>query len=365
MTPCHWTGTALAITMLVACGDDGAPATDAGPDAAASSDDAAPSPDATIVQCMADHQESLEATNDGILNPNNEVEPTGLVLSSQSDFSICGEISPDQADGDFADVDVYEFDVSGQQELRLHLQTDSAVGTEGLELSLFAADGPSQVASGLLQGKNAVISRSLAAGTYWVAVVAKTQGLQSPVGYRIVASKSPIDCEASMTAADYSEAQDGAEHRGNDVVIVDYGTSQVFSKTPDTADSPESSGLVVTPANDRTITGLSANVDALDDYRDRDTYLIKTGASTDELSVRLGWDHDAAVDFDVHLFAANQVLPDLSVGAGSSVGTTSDELATLAVTPDTEYWIWVGLYNDVDASSPPQSYRLTLCGSDL
>ena len=45
------------------------------------------------------------------------------------------------------------------------------------------------------------------------------------------------------------------------------------------------------------ISGTSADVNAADEYRVRDTYFLTTGAATDQMSVRVNWP-TATVDFD-------------------------------------------------------------------
>ena len=110
--------------------------------------------------------------------------------------------------------------------------------------------------------------------------------------------------------------------------------------------------------------GVVANVVALDDYRDRDAFLVRTGPETRELSLRGGWEHNAGVDLDVHVFRAGDPSLDISFRGAAAVGVGSDELTTMAVLPETDYWVWVGAY---DGNQPdlPLDYSITLCSSSL
>ncbi|MBL4634738.1 MAG: pre-peptidase C-terminal domain-containing protein, partial [Kofleriaceae bacterium] len=348
----------LAIAgCLCACGDSSNTASDvdagrSSRDAMIGSSDASP-----LVLCDGDHQESLESTNNGIVDEDNQIEPTDLVVSGQNDFSICGQIDPSQAGPVFDDVDVYSFSLSGDQRLRLHLQTDTGDNISSLKLALFGAEGPTDIASGILQGTHALINRDLPAGLYWIAVFAKTRGASDPIGYTIDITKSTKLCETvAAPIPNYTESSDGTDHRGNDTFSVDYSENSNFRSTKSDNDAPESTLAVIEDNTTLTISGSSASLDALDDYQDRDSYSITTGPNTEELSVRLRWDHGANSDLDLHIFAAETPVPDLTFGSGATIGTDQDEYSTLAVIPNTNYWLWVGQYNNPNSSA--QNYQL-------
>tara|TARA_R110002096_G_scaffold292224_2_gene486595 strand:- start:32422 stop:33531 length:1110 start_codon:yes stop_codon:yes gene_type:complete len=357
--------TVCATLAVAACGDsadDASQASDAGPSATIA--DAAASRDGAVVQCQADHQESLEERNDRIINEANQVEPTGLVLSRQGGFSLCGQLDPAQESGDFADVDVYEFAVSGDQPVRIVLTVDGGVDLSDVQLLLLGADGPTTISEAMLIGDTGLTHRVIPAGTYWVAVLAKTPLGSSTVPYQIQVRPEPINCDDQATEGDYIESLDGQDHRGNDTLEIDYDRSSSFSETSYENDSPEPTSFVLEAGEQASIRGLVADVDALDDYRDRDAFLVRTGAQTRELSIRGAWQHNASVDLDLHVFRAGAPGLDLSFRGAATVGTGSDELATMGVEPDSDYWIWVGAY---DNSQPelPLGYDITLCASDF
>ncbi|MDB4959549.1 MAG: hypothetical protein JWO36_7118 [Myxococcales bacterium] len=95
----------------------------------------------------------------------------------------------------------------------------------------------------------------------------------------------------------------------------------------------------------------------VDSYMDRDTFQFTTGATTNQLSLRLNWPGNTA-DMDYLVFPANKTG---DIGGGTAIGTMEDEFTTLAVKPSTPYWLWVGQYSP---SGPPAAvaYDATICG---
>lgn len=103
-----------------------------------------------------------------------------------------------------------------------------------------------------------------------------------------------------------------------------------------------------------------------DEYFERDTYLITTGATTTQLSVRLEWD-GATSDHDWMLFKEVPAGGELAdeVAGGTLIADTG-EFGTFAVEPNTNYWLWTGVYQvRADGSTPPtlpQAYDFSLYG---
>src|SRR6185503_19089533 len=90
------------------------------------------------------------------------------------------------------------------------------------------------------------------------------------------------------------------------------------------------------------VTGTSADVTSVgDEYRDRDTYLIATGADTNELTVRVTWPGGVDLDFLVMPVPDGGTTP-ISLLDGTAVSMVGTELRTGAVLPSTSYWLWVG-----------------------
>jgi hypothetical protein len=123
------------------------------------------------------------------------------------------------------------------------------------------------------------------------------------------------------------------------------------------ADLAEASGFTLGAGDIKRASGTFASVPITHSYRERDTYLITTGPTTDKLELRARW---AATDTDVDLFLFDA---DMVPAIGRSVETDgATEAQVFAVLPATMYWVWAGVH----ASSPgtaPVPYDLTFCGS--
>lgn len=359
----HIVATLLALAIGGCGGGDEMSASDAGPSAEIA--DGATTRDGAVVQCQADHQESLEARNDRIINDSNQVEPTGQTLSSQGGFSVCGQLDPAQETGEYADVDVYEFTVSGEQSVRIEIELMASEATGDIDFILLGAEGPNTVVHARITGGIGIAHRIVPAGVYWIAILAKSPLVGAALPYRIAVSPESVDCQPNGDSqGDYEEALDNADHRGNDTLQIDYEVSSVFSETPIDTDAPEPTEITLLAADRIVISGVAANVAALDDYRDRDAFLIRTSSETRELSVRLSWLHTAGVDLDMHVFEAGIPEQDWSFAGAATVGTGKDELATMAVLPGRDYWIWIGAYANAEPELP-RPYKLTLCGKSL
>jgi hypothetical protein len=358
---------ALLLAWAVACGgdddgpEDGGPIPDGGPvgDAGA--------PDAAVVDCSGDHRESAEASN----NPFSETgaaERTGLGLAAEgAGFWVCGQLDPAQAIDQVADYDAFEFTIDGNRavNLRIEMVASQAIGAD-LELDLYRVDnGPAQeVATGIPVRNGVALIAGLIAppGRYWVSAAAwRPPDLEGPVGYAIRVRENQDTCPAAMQMADYLEAGDGPDSIGNDTV-------QIHLPSPppvltEAEDAPEPTKLTLEPDAVLFMTGESGAVETdADSYLDRDTYLITTGATTGEVELRLKWPNDVA-DLDVHLFAAGDPAIDYSNELGAEAGLIRDELMTLNVDAGTDYWLWIGAYDDPDDETPVAAvdYEVTLC----
>jgi hypothetical protein len=351
----------LAAGLLAGCGSDD-DAGDAGPprDAALPSD--ALLSDAAVVDCQGDHRESQDRTNDPLTMENEAAEPTGFALRGGSDpFTVCGQIDPAQANDLVVDGDTYEFTVGGATPVNVRLELTAPDGREatGLEIGLYQVDEgtPVFVASGPFRTDYGLIAGiTLAPGTYWVNAVAFHPAPAQPVLYSIRLARDTLTCP-HLDAASYPETADGAG-RGNDVVAIAHPDPPEL--TASTMDDPEATGLVLSQeVGPVALAGVSAALESDgDSYLDRDTYLVRSGPTTNELEVRLRWPN-GDVDLDVYLFEAGDPLSDYSVGLGTTVDKVDDELFTVSIDPDRNYWLWVGAYRD--GSGLPVNYTVTVC----
>jgi hypothetical protein len=346
---------AVAVSMAACGGDDGG-----GPDARPARD-ADPRPDG-LTWPTCDYVEQNNAGNDA------EAEATGLAVELRG-TTICGTIAANLPD-DSGVVDVDRFEVefpAGDYLVRVIAPNGRALDAVELLGSRVPFDG--YLGGSVMADGHGVFNLSLpAAATIEIRVVAFDDTAPSaPVGYTIVLIGD--DLEQRCTAAGetrYQEASDGTGNVDNDVVNVRWASGFSATQTLATTDRPEQSGelLTVGPDTSVRIAGEhgTPNGGALDEYLDKDTYLVVTGLFTNQLDIRLGWDgEDADLDFILFRVPAESARPRV-VAAGTRISSAEPELQTMAVDPGTSYWLWIGNY---DGSAEPKRYHATICGARI
>jgi hypothetical protein len=181
------------------------------------------------------------------------------------------------------------------------------------------------------------------------------EDLAAPVPYKLSVVTDDVDerCPASAAAATFSEANDGAESRDNDVYQFD---ADLVASFTDAADTAEPTAITVgSPPQTYRLNGSSAEVSRNGPYYyDGDSFAFHTGPGVSQLTIRGDWSGDDR-DFDMFLFKAGKELEHASAIEGSTV---SGEYLTAAVEPDSDYVLWMGLYD----GTQPSPYSLTLCG---
>jgi hypothetical protein len=361
----NWGRFASLAMLLAACGGDDDSGEGSLQDAAAPSD--AFSSDASVVDCAGDHRESAERGNDPLSAEDGSAEMTGYALNASSEpFTVCGQIDPAQSNSSVVDEDTYQFRIGGEEPVNVRLEMVAPTGGEatGLALDLHQVDEgtPVFVATGPFRNDYSLVAGiPLEPGNYWVTAVAFDPQPERTVGYSIEIGRNELTCPRADGTPSFTESGDGALDRSNDTVSIHYPSAPTL--TGNLSDAPEATGVVLSPAEESVhLRGQSADVMSDNDsYLDRDAYLIRTGAMTSELEVRLSWP-DTGVDLDVYLFAAGDPGVDYSTGLGTTVAQVADELFTVNVDPGTNYWLWVGAYDNTSAGEGlPLVYDLTLC----
>lgn len=341
----------LALLLLAACGGDDT----AGADATIHGDGAVAS-DAAPPNC--DYTEVDDVTNDVT------GEVTGLTAGGA--MTICGQLDAREPDSaGHVDVDRYAFTVAGDGDYLIRV--DSAHGRDVALITANVGLPTSERSHGMWIGSHLAMFASLEAGAMVVEVVAWDEAAPvEPIAYAV--SITPDDaatrCVPGAEARAYTEAGDGAGSRGNDMAEVVYDPEFAMTATADETDAPEpaASRATVTAGMQYKLAGSVADVATPGDaYRDRDTYLIATGADTNELTLRVTWPEGADLDYFVTPVAAGNADP-IALWDGSKTSTDGTELQVGAVLPSTSYWLWVGGYDDAGVTWP-RSYVITLCGA--
>jgi hypothetical protein len=340
----------LFLLAVAACSDSNGGTPDANlihPDTAI---DAPPPPPG------CDYGELHDDTNDDISSNTGLPETTGVSFSTST--VLCGKIHATHFDGTqmLVDSDAYTIDVAADSSVRVTL---TGAGAEALgDVTVYIEDGADTFYAGTFFTNHATTNAQLAAGSYKITVVAGNDtALAADIDYKVkITTDDPTTrCTKATTAANYAEAHDGPGSTGNDMVAVNFLADPARALTT-AADVPEPSAITAMTGMKYRISGASANVDAADEYHDRDAYLFTTGPTTNELSVRLNW-ASTMTDLDLLVFPAGNVT---EIGASALVGNTEDEFTTFAVKPNADYWLWVGAYDD-PAGVYGVPYDATIC----
>lgn len=337
------------IVLVVACGNDRAPVD---PLVDTPLDDATILPDTPTPPAGCDWAELDDPLNDLTLG-NGVAEQTHLTLTDR--LVVCGRVDSGHLIDDRVDVDAFQIALAERAELRVEL-VGPAAALDALEISVIDAVG-AVAERGRFLGTHAAFHTTLAPGDYRLVVTAtNATELAAGFDYQLRAIKDPAGCARVTGTAAYAEAGDGPQGTGNDMIEISY-TAGTRTLTTANNDDPEPSGVITTPGTDVRISGVFADVTGPDDFTDRDTYLIETGAH-DELAVRVDWTGDA--DPDVFVFPEGSTA---ELGHGTAVGKLAPERAVLPVLANTRYWVWVGAYKST--TGLPIAYDLTLCATTV
>lgn len=324
---------AVLCLLAAACGDN-ATAPDALVADAIDAPDAAP--DAPPPPAGCDWGELADADN------HTAPEATGLQLGDR--LVICGQIDTGhtvEATG-LVDDDAFGFALAAETAIRVELVGD--FGPLGVELAIVNRFGD-PLATSRFAGTHAITAARLPAGAYGVAVRALGDEPSAPIAYQATITPDPSTCE--VQAVTYTESA-----ADNDVVEVRFTGDPALRRVLTTG-TPEPTALVLgAPVR---LAGTAADVDAPDEFRDRDTFAVATAADVDTLTVRVDWTA-SGVDLDLLVFPAS-TLPEIA--GATHIATAGPEAATFAVLPGTTYWIWIGAYDT--SAGLPASYDVTLC----
>jgi hypothetical protein len=336
----------LAPAVVAGCGGgdnqqlvDGAPALDAGGDGAP-------------VDCHPEQDDNRNGTMS---------EPTGAVFGGER-IAVCGNIDVDHPAGNLVDLDLYQVTIAPGAPVVVRLTAPLGGEVERLNLIVRDANGPRSVAR--LRAGNAVTALLLPQGEYTLGVEARDAQAVTSFPYRIemYADNPAARCPPMAGGTIHVEDDESASgHRANDVIDVrQQPPILAASATSDGSDAPDQTGQAVTAGNRFAVTGSSANVTSTgDEYRDRDTFSFYTGATTNQLDVRVVWTGGIA-DLDVLVFEAGK--PDDPMGTPSAA-LIGEEVVVTAVAPQSEYWLWVG--GSRRSTSLPASYMVHVCGREI
>jgi hypothetical protein len=332
---------------LAACGDggvtplvDGAPAPDAG------------GGDGGPADCLA---EADDARNDST------AEPTGAIFAGQR-IAVCGMIDSGHASGDLIDLDLYQVTIAPAAPVVIRLSAPLGGTLDRLDLIVRDASGPRAVAR--LRAGNAVSALALPQGEYTIGVEARAADATAAIPYRVeISADTPaLRCPPMTGGTIHVESDESAAgHRANDVIEVRQQPPLLDARaTDDTSDGPDPTGVAVTAGGRFAVTGTSADVaTAGDEYNDRDTFAFYTGATTNQVDLRVTWT-GAIADLDVLVFEAGKPTDPMGTPSAALIG---EEIVVTSVEPQHEYWLWVG--GSRRSTALPVSYVVHVCGREI
>jgi hypothetical protein len=265
--------------------------------------------------------------------------------------TLCGDVDPAHFDipSSTVDSDRYRITVGGDGKLLVRLAADPAASLlTRLSAKLFdTAQNATLLADVPFAGDHGAQLVELPPADYDLVVAATATGdLSAPVGYRVDLLLDP-KCDAATTPP-YQEAGDD-----NDALSVDLAQTPAVAAIGGT---PEDTHLHATANNTLHIAGTIDATPYGDSYADRDTYIIRTDSTANELIVRLDWT-DPAADLDFYLFDPSTLD---TIAAGDLGAAGSQEIRAFGVSPSTAYVLWVGGFK---GSHLPATYDVTVCGT--
>ncbi|HUJ59674.1 MAG TPA: hypothetical protein VLX92_14315 [Kofleriaceae bacterium] len=316
-----------------------------------------------------DYIEAGDTTND------TTAENTSLTIGDKT-RDICGSINTGHynATTQAVDVDTYQVTVDASS-ADLLVDFFGGPGVETLsEFSVLIFDtqtpNPTLINGGLFdhtKSDHGVFISTLPAGTYNIVVTGKAPAdLSASFDYKVRVNIDDRTKRCALPVAmmgktapapDYMESHDTASNTGNDVYSVNFATNPQFGSIA--SSSPEPTNLTIDAGKGFHIAGSAAAVTNTDQYQDRDTYKITSGAKSNELAVRLDWTGGAA-DLDYVLFADGTMT---SIGSSTTPGTSGEEFVNIAVEPNTAYDLWIGATKA--STGLPATYDVEVCGDDV
>lgn len=334
----------LVAALWGACGESEDVIRDAGIDASTRID-AVPPP------AGCDWAEGGEEHND------TRAEDTRLAVTN-APVVMCGTLEARAPADGLVDNDAFSIDVPADGQYLLRLTAGDDPGPTALYLDLLDEDGNVFAFGGFAAG-HAAAWVELIEGTYAIEAYSISDTIPTaPIPYALSIAPDDRDTRCGTPGTpDFTEASDGAGHRGNDVISVAYEPEFVESLTA-AVDAPEATGLTA-DGTTRVITGTSGNLGSDGDpYYDRDTYAFTVAAGTNQLDLRLAWAGDTT-DLDLLLFPADGDPP-IDLASDLLISNEEDSYITTAVEPGS-YWLWVGAYEG--STGLPMAYDLAICSS--
>ena len=279
---------------------------------------------------------------------------------------MCGAFDSTHFDADeqLVDIDSYVFELATAADVlvTIHGTGAEALGLAGVDIYT-GQDFADFVGAAEIFQSHGVARARLEPGTYnLLAFAFNDAAITAPISYKIkIVADAPATSCPELTTGGYAEANDGVTNNENDVVSITFGMGGGQTLTTLPTDQPDNNAapFAIDPATQQRITGSLADIPTPDSYEDKDTYVFTTGASTNQLAVRVAWP-GTTFDLDYFLFEAGTVP---AYARAATASTTGPEFRTFVVKPSTTYWLWIGA--DATSTGLPATYNATICGEQF
>ncbi|MBL0215018.1 MAG: hypothetical protein IPQ07_14170 [Myxococcales bacterium] len=279
---------------------------------------------------------------------------------------LCGTVHSNHFADGAIDNDSYAVTVPNGADVYVTLTGAGLEAIEDVSLEVWTGQSFGDfVSSGGFAVNHSATSIHLDAGSYEFSMRAyAAAAITTPVSYKIrIVPDMPLTRCGHLTTGGFAEAGDGGANLGNDMVAVD---DNAATGTPTrtftlATDAPEATGLTIAPDMKYRVSGTSAGNAVMGTYRDRDTYEFTTGATTNEIAIRVNWPGTTS---DLDWLLLNKPAAGATVvstqGSARVTSLMEDEFETIAVKPNTAYWLWVGGWGENPVT--PVTYDATICG---
>jgi hypothetical protein len=286
-------------------------------------------------------------------------EPVGAI-PVDAPFVICGQIDPN-FQNPTVDSDAFQISFATLASSTVRIFISDPTGLTRVDAGTNDAAQTQTFGFGRNQGDHLayILPHPMAIDYVTFVNAQATAATTAPIPYKIVITPGgSASCPAITGAPAYSEAHDGATNTDNDIFTRD---SLRFRYTASPADVAEPTAL--TPAaTPLRISGNAAAVTSVDLFADRDTFAITTGATTNELAIRLTWP-DANRFMWLGAFVPNEIVQPQNE-APPVAENNRDGIILLAVEPDKPYFVFAGALKGA-GNLPAMDYDLAICGATV
>jgi hypothetical protein len=367
---------AAGSAALVACGGGGGNGhTDAHllGDGSANGDAPVPEPDAAAKPAGCDYGEQMDPDNND-WDGTGAAEDTGLTITSTGSKIVCGDVNVADAEddgfgGSLVDGDGYNVEIATAGNYLIEFNGSGGSAIDYWAVVVYDSDGD-EINEADYYNDHGVASVQLTADTYELDVYADSQSVPAAnIHYKIRVSPDAHPCTVLTGSANYVETNDTGSNNGNDVFDIPVDGSGDFlppTLTAQATDKPDNFAAPPTIASGSNylITGtMGSNATyASSAYLDRDSYLLTSGSTTNEMNILVNYNGGSAgsAALDWYLFDGSGSDANIIASPTFTEEIEDPDAIYASVKPSTQYLLWIGL--ETGSMPTTMSYSVSVCG---